>query len=277
MPDAIAILDFGSQYTQLIARRVREVHVYSELFPWDAPAERVLGLHPKGFILSGGPNSVYEPGAPAIPAYVLDSGLPVLGICYGMQALAYALGGKVASSEQREYGLATVEVSKANPILPEGCFPVWMSHGDRIEGTPPGFVSLAQSDHSPIAAMGNLAERRFGLQFHPEVNHTAGGTEIIRRFVQDVCNARPDWTAESIIAQSIENIRKQVGKEKVISAVSGGVDFERGDRAGLSRGRRPARGGLCRYRVAEERGGQPGRGGFHPIPGSQAARGRCCG
>jgi GMP synthase (glutamine-hydrolysing) len=224
MPDSIAILDFGSQYTQLIARRVRETQVYSELFPWDAPAEKVMALQPKGFILSGGPASVYAPGAPAIPPYVLASGLPVLGICYGMQALTQALGGKVASSSEREYGPATVETVQANPLLPEGSYPVWMSHGDRIETPPPGFVPLARSANSPIAAMGNLAQKRYGLQFHPEVRHTSRGSEMIRRFVIDVCGAKPDWTPASIITQSVERIRKQVGSARVLSAVSGGVD-----------------------------------------------------
>ena len=224
MPDSIVVLDFGSQYTQLIARRVREAQVYSELFPWDAPADKVMGLQPKGFILSGGPASVYAPGAPAVPDYVLASGLPVLGICYGMQALTYALGGKVASSSEREYGLATVETVQANPLLPEGSYPVWMSHGDRIETPPPGFVSLARSANSPIAAMGDPAQRRYGLQFHPEVRHTPNGSQILRHFVLDVCGARPDWTPASIISQAVERIRKQVGTAKVLSAVSGGVD-----------------------------------------------------
>ena len=224
MTDSIAIIDFGSQYTQLIARRVREAQVYSELFPWDAPADKVMALQPKGFILSGGPASAYGPGAPAVPPYVLASGLPVLGICYGMQALTHALGGKVASSNEREYGPATVETIQANPFLPEGSYPVWMSHGDRIETPPPGFIPLARSANSPIAAMGNLAQKRYGLQFHPEVRHTARGSEMIRRFVIDVCGARPDWTPASIITQSVERIRKQVGTARVLSAVSGGVD-----------------------------------------------------
>jgi GMP synthase (glutamine-hydrolysing) len=149
MHDSIAILDFGSQYAQLIARRVREAAVYSELFPWDAPASQVLALSPKGFILSGGPSSVYEPGAPHIPAYVLDSGLPILGICYGMQALTQALGGRVAPAAEREYGPAQLETLPPNPLLAPGSQQVWMSHGDRIETVPPGFIALAQSDNSP--------------------------------------------------------------------------------------------------------------------------------
>jgi len=220
----IAILDFGSQYSQIIARRVRELHVYSEIFAWNAPPEAVLAGQPKGFILSGGPLSVYEPGAPQVPAYVLQSGLPVLGICYGMQALSFALGGAVAASQQREYGLAEVETLVANPLLPAGKQTVWMSHGDRIEELPVGFVALARSTNSPIAAMGNLAERRFGLQFHPEVVHTPGGREILGRFVIDVCGESPTWTAEAMIEQAVERIRQQTNGEPVLSAVSGGVD-----------------------------------------------------
>jgi len=168
MPDAIAILDFGSQYTQLIARRVRELNVYSEIFPWDAPARRVMGINPKGFILSGGPSSVYEPGAPTLPVYVLESGLPVLGICYGMQLLTYALGGRVASSQEREYGPATIETVYPNLLIPDGSQPVWMSHGDRIEVLPSGFSRLAASSNSPFAAMGDAAGRRFGCSSTPK-------------------------------------------------------------------------------------------------------------
>ncbi|MCL4560716.1 MAG: glutamine-hydrolyzing GMP synthase [Chloroflexi bacterium] len=224
MPDSIAILDFGSQTTQLIARRVREIHVYAEMFPWDAPAETVLALQPKGFILSGGPASVYASGAPQLPAYVLATGLPILGICYGMQALTHALGGRVAASARREYGKATIRTLAENQLLPSASQQVWMSHGDRIDAPPPGFIPLASSAHSPVAAMGDLNRRYFGVQFHPEVRHTPGGTEILRRFVVEVCGARPDWTADSIVSQSIERVRRQVGGERVLSAVSGGVD-----------------------------------------------------
>jgi GMP synthase (glutamine-hydrolysing) len=224
MPDAIAILDFGSQTAQLIARRVREASVYSELFPWDAPAEAVLKLQPKGIILSGGPASVYDPGAPFLPPYVLESRLPVLGICYGMQALTQALGGKVAASTRREYGPAEVTSVKPNPLLPGGSQPVWMSHGDRIEQPPPGFEVLARSSNSPVAAMGDLQRHYYGVQFHPEVRHTPGGFEILRRFAVDVCQSCPDWTPESIIHASVARIRAQVGGEAVLSAVSGGVD-----------------------------------------------------
>jgi GMP synthase (glutamine-hydrolysing) len=224
MIDTIAVLDFGSQYAQLIARRVREAQVYCELFPWNAPAETVLARQPRGFILSGGPASVYEPGAPSIPAYVLESGLPVLGICYGMQAITCALGGQVAAATAREYGRAEIETLLPNPLLPPGRQPVWMSHGDRLEQLPPGFASLARSDNAPIAAMGSVERRVYGVQFHPEVRHTPGGADLLRRFVVDICAAHPDWTPASIISESVCRIRSQVGAERVLSAISGGVD-----------------------------------------------------
>ncbi len=224
MVNAIAVLDFGSQYSQLIARRVRELHVYCELFPWDAPAAQVQAIHPLGYILSGGPTSVYAPGAPTLPDYVLESGKPVLGICYGMQLLTHTLGGQVAPSGKREYGPALVEPVLENPLLPPGKQAVWMSHGDRIETPPPGYVALARSDNSPIAMMGDLEHSRFGVQFHPEVRHTPGGQEMLRRFVIDICGAGPNWTPDSIIQQSVERIRAQVGDRRVLSAVSGGVD-----------------------------------------------------
>ena len=224
MLESIAVLDFGSQYSQLIARRVRELQVYCELFPWDAPAERIFAIHPAGFILSGGPASIYEVGAPQLPDYVLSSKLPVLGICYGMQALTQSLGGKVAASTSREYGLAELTVSVPNSLLDSGIQKVWMSHGDRIERLPAGFTILGESRNSPVAAMGDPLRNYYGLQFHPEVHHTPGGKEILRRFVLEICQAESTWTANSIIAQSIERIQSQVGKAMVLSAVSGGVD-----------------------------------------------------
>jgi len=224
MPDSIAVLDFGSQYSQLIARRVRELYVYSELFAWDTSQGQVLALHPKGFILSGGPASVYEAEAPQVPTFVLQSRLPILGICYGMQALTHALSGKVAASAEREYGPAQLQTLTPNPLLPDGEQIVWMSHGDRIEALPPGFIALARSANSPIAAMGDPARGYYGVQFHPEVHHTPGGLEILRRFVVDVCQASAGWTPESIIQQSVQRIRQQVGTYPVLSAVSGGVD-----------------------------------------------------
>lgn len=222
--DSIAILDFGSQYAQLIARRVREARVYCELFPWDTDASKVLAIQPRGFILSGGPASVYAHAAPFIQAYVLESGLPVLGICYGMQALTQALGGQVDPSSEREYGLATVTPLSASPLLPVQPFPVWMSHGDRLTKLAPGFFSLASSDNSPFAAIGDASRKYYGMQFHPEVRHTPDGTEILRRFVVDICQVKPDWTPKSIIEESVKRIRAQVGGERVLAAVSGGVD-----------------------------------------------------
>jgi GMP synthase (glutamine-hydrolysing) len=221
--NSIAILDFGSQYAQLIARGVREAHVYCELFPWDAPAERILSIRPKGFILSGGPKSAYEQGAPYIQDFILHSGLPILGICYGMQALTLAFGGQVDPSAEREYGPAQLE-----PIVPgtmlDGLGKVWMSHGDRITRLPDGFVALARSGNSPYAAMGDLERKYFGVQFHPEVHHTPNGLELLRHFAVEICGASPDWTPESIIESAVERIRAQVGGERVLAAVSGGVD-----------------------------------------------------
>lgn len=221
---SIIILDFGSQYSQLIARRVRENQVYSILLPWDTPAEDALSHNPIGFILSGGPDSVYESKAPQAPAYIFTSGLPVLGICYGMQALTHALGGQVLPSMHHEYGLAQLTTVTTNPLIPTGTQPVWMSHGDRIEALPDSFIPLAESDNSPFAAMGNLERRYFGTQFHPEVHHTPGGSEILRRFVIDICGASATWTPESIIADQATRIQEQVGTEPVLAAISGGVD-----------------------------------------------------
>ncbi len=226
--DAIAILDFGSQYTQLIARRVREARVYCELFPWDAPPKEVLGLQPRGFILSGGPASVYDPGAPRLPAYVLEQGAPVLGICYGMQLLAQHLGGRVAPASKREYGPAEVEfIGPDNPLFANLQSPnlqVWMSHGDRTEALPPGFEALARSDNSPLAAMGDPSRKLYGLQFHPEVAHTTRGREILRRFAVEVCGCAPDWTPAAFIEQAITEIRSRVRSDQVVCGLSGGVD-----------------------------------------------------
>ncbi len=220
---SIAILDFGSQYAQLIARRVREAHVYCELFPWDAPVEKVLALKPKGFILSGGPASVYAVGAPTLPGYVISSGLPVFGICYGMQLLVHTLGGKVDPSAQREYGPAEIQPLMPGTIL-DAVSAVWMSHGDRIMEMPPGFIALAKSNNSPIAAMGDFSRRYFAVQFHPEVNNTPNGAQVLAHFAQEICGCAPDWTPASIIEESVGRIRTQVGGERVLAAVSGGVD-----------------------------------------------------
>jgi GMP synthase (glutamine-hydrolysing) len=221
--DSIAVLDFGSQYAQIIARRVREAQVYCELFPWDTSMEKVLAIQPKGFILSGGPRSVYEEGAPYIQDYLFKTGLPILGICYGMQALTYALGGQVDPSARREYGPAEIH-SLTPESLVSGLSRVWMSHGDRITQLPEGFVPLAGSGNSPFAAMGDIARKYFGVQFHPEVHHTLNGEKLLRRFVIDICAVKPTWTPASIIEESVERIREQVGTERVLAAVSGGVD-----------------------------------------------------
>ena len=221
--NAIAILDFGSQFSQLIARRVREANVYCELFPWDAPPEKVLALNPRGFILSGGPNSVYEPGAPTLPDYVLKSGVPVLGICYGMHLLTHSLGGKVAPSSHREYGQADVELSQS-PITNPQSRSVWMSHGDRIEQVPPGFTVIARSANSPIAGMADEARKIFAVLFHPEVNHSEGGRELIVQFVRGVCGVAGNWNPNNIVDESVAKIRAQVGNRPVICGLSGGVD-----------------------------------------------------
>jgi GMP synthase (glutamine-hydrolysing) len=221
--NSIAILDFGSQYAQLIARRVREAHVYCELFPWDAPEDRILSVAPKGFILSGGPRSVYEENAPFIQEFIFKSGLPILGICYGMQALTHALGGQVDPSAQREYGHANIEPLISNSPI-SSLSSVWMSHGDRITRMPAGFAALARSGNSPFAAMGDMKRKYFGVQFHPEVHHTPNGEKLLQHFAIDICGVKPDWTPASIIEDSVEKIRKQIGSERVLAAVSGGVD-----------------------------------------------------
>ncbi|MCL4261712.1 MAG: glutamine-hydrolyzing GMP synthase [Anaerolineae bacterium] len=237
--DTIVILDFGSQFSQLIARRVREAKVYSELLSWTTPAEKVLALNPKGFILSGGPNSVYEAGAPTLPRYVLESGLPVLGICYGMQLLAYNLGGKVAASQKREYGPADLQVDVVDSLLfrdweigrlrdsisqSPNLNQVWMSHGDKVEQLPPGFRPLAHSDNSPLAAATDVARRYYAVQFHPEVAHTPQGSTVLRNFVVEICGCTPDWTPASFIEEQVGVIRAQVGDGRVVLGLSGGVD-----------------------------------------------------
>jgi GMP synthase (glutamine-hydrolysing) len=224
---AIAILDFGSQYTQLIARRVREAQVYCEIFHHADHPNEVRALDPSGFILSGGPNSVYDPGAPVLPDYVLESGLPVLGICYGMQLLAQKLGSRVASAQRREYGPALLEVTDLSCPLFAGlpfALTVWMSHGDRIEALPRGFAVVAQTGNSPIAAMAHHGRRIYGLQFHPEVVHTPQGTEIIRNYVHKVCGLPGTWTPANLITKAVAAIRREVGDGRVLCALSGGVD-----------------------------------------------------
>jgi GMP synthase (glutamine-hydrolysing) len=225
MTDTIIVLDFGSQYSQLIARRIREAQVYAVLLPWDTPQEQIMLYHPKGFILSGGPLSVYDTDAPYIQDFIIDSGLPILGICYGLQALTQAIGGKVAPALKREFGSAGLLDIKPSLLLNEKDErSVWMSHGDHIEQAPPGFKVFARTANSPIAAIGDEGRGYYGLQFHPEVRHTPSGSKILQRFVRNVCKCRGDWTPNSIIDQAVDRIQRQVGNEKVLSAVSGGVD-----------------------------------------------------
>ncbi len=224
--EAIVVIDFGSQYSMLIARRVRECQVYCELLPYDTPWEKIAPLKPRGFILSGGPASVNEPGAPMASAYIYESHLPILGICYGMQVLTKQLGGQVALGTKREYGHAILHLSNVDSPLFTDLAPspsVWMSHADRIEEMPPGFTALAYTENSPIAVMGN-DKKIYGLQFHPEVAHTPQGKTILENFVYRVCGCQGNWTIGNFIDESISRIKKQVGKGRVISALSGGVD-----------------------------------------------------
>ncbi len=222
----IAIIDYGSQYTQLIARRIREQNVYAEVFAHDADQEWIDQHAPKAYILSGGPNSAYDADAPQLPSFILKSGKPVLGICYGMQLLTLAFDGEVAPASHREYGRATITHTPQSPLmdsLPD-TLEVWMSHGDRIEQAPKGFIPLAQSENSPFAVIGHPEKKYYAVQFHPEVQHTPLGHEILRNFIFKISDCEPKWSADAFIESSIEAIRNQVGKEKVLLALSGGVD-----------------------------------------------------
>ena len=226
--ERILILDFGSQYTQLIARRVREAKVYCEIFPFNAGLDKVKAFRPKGLILSGGPSSVYDSGAPLIGKAHLELGVPVLGICYGMQLLTHILGGQVAKSQKREYGRADLNLHQGEGLFSGigagGKAVVWMSHGDRIERMPEGFHASAHTDNSPTAAMADHARKYYGVQFHPEVVHTPEGTKILRNFVYDICKCTPSWTMASFVDFAVGEIRKTVGDRQVICALSGGVD-----------------------------------------------------
>ena len=225
-PETVVVLDYGSQYSMLITRRIREAGVYSELVPWDTPPGKLSHLNVKGFVLSGGPASVYDEGAPTLPSYVVGSRLPVLGICYGMQLLAHVLGGRVAPASRREYGHAVITLSEpANPLLHDlpASMPVWMSHADRIVDMPPGFRAVAHSDDSPVAAMADEAGH-LGIQFHPEVVHTPQGDQLLHNFLFEVAGCSGDWTAASFIDESVSTIERQVGDGRVICALSGGVD-----------------------------------------------------
>jgi GMP synthase (glutamine-hydrolysing) len=228
--DRILILDFGSQYTQLIARRVRETHVYSQILPCTVPLATISAYRPKGIILSGGPASVYEKKAPSVPKELFDQGIPILGICYGMQLVTHLSGGDVARAAHREYGRADLMIDDRSDLFKGigegGSTVVWMSHGDRIERMPPGFRSIAHTGNSPVAAMKRDDHKRriYCLQFHPEVAHTPEGARILRNFVHDICGCKPTWTMQSYVDTAVRTIREQVGKERVICALSGGVD-----------------------------------------------------
>ena len=232
--DRVLILDFGAQYTQLIARRVRETRVYSEIRPYDISAEAVREFAPTGIILSGGPESVHVSAHVRAPDVVFELGVPVLGICYGMQTMAAQLGGAVEASDQREFGFAEVRARGHSALLKDiedhvtaeghGMLDVWMSHGDRVTGLPPGFKVIASTGSAPIAGMADEGRRLYGVQFHPEVTHTKQGARILARFVHDICGCRALWTAENIIEDAVARVREQTGEDGVLLALSGGVD-----------------------------------------------------
>ncbi len=224
----LLVLDFGSQFTQLIARRLRELSVYSEIVPFNTSVEAIAARQPVGLVLSGGPSSVFDPGAPRCDPRVLELGVPTLGICYGMQLMTDLLGGRVERSSYREFGHAMVHVEAAHSSLlfrqlPEA-LRTWASHGDIVPAPPPGFVVTATSSNAPVAAMESVERRLYGLLFHPEVAHTEGGGEILKNFAFDVCGCRGDWTISSFIDEAIRRIRTQVGEKRVVCALSGGVD-----------------------------------------------------
>ncbi|WP_119718233.1 glutamine-hydrolyzing GMP synthase [Cognatilysobacter tabacisoli] len=229
--DKILILDFGAQYTQLIARRIREIGVYCEIWAWDHDPAEIAKYGAKGIILSGGPESTTEAGAPTAPQQVFDSGLPILGICYGMQTLAAQLGGSTEAADAREFGHAEVQLVAHDALLGglsdyggEPRIDVWMSHGDHVATAPPGWTITAVTDRIPVAAMANEDKRWYGVQFHPEVTHTKQGQALLRRFVVDICGCQTLWTADNIIDDQIARVRAQVGSDDVILGLSGGVD-----------------------------------------------------
>jgi len=226
--DRLLILDFGSQYTQLIARRVREHGVYSEILPCDVDPQRITEFAPKGVVLSGGPESTTDAAGWTIPTEVYDLGVPILGICYGMQALAQELGGRVESSDLREFGHADLVIENDESLLAglsdTGSLSVWMSHGDRVTELPPGFIVIGSSAHAPIAAMADEERRIYGLQFHPEVTHSECGSEMLAKFAHAICGCGREWTPENIIDDAITQVRDQVGDGQVLLGLSGGVD-----------------------------------------------------
>ncbi|WP_199609140.1 glutamine-hydrolyzing GMP synthase [Flocculibacter collagenilyticus] len=230
----ILILDFGSQYTQLIARRVREIGVYCELWAWDVTEEQIKEFNPNGIILSGGPESVPEANSPRAPEYVFEAGVPVFGICYGMQTMAHQLGGAVQGSDKREFGYAQVELIEQADLFKNiedhiagngnALLDVWMSHGDKVSAIPEGFKTLARTESCPFAAMANEDKHFYGVQFHPEVTHTRQGMRMLEHFVLDICKCEKLWTPASIIEDAVQRIKEQVGDDEVILGLSGGVD-----------------------------------------------------
>ena len=222
----ILVLDFGSQYNQLIARKVRQLNVFSQIVPFDYPIEQIRALRPEGIILSGGPASIYAEGAPRLARKVLELGVPVLGICYGLQAIAHTLGGRVVGSPFREYGFAQLHISQSDPLLEEVAdgSQVWMSHGDSVEQLPEGFVTLARTANCPHTIVRHRKRPIYGLQFHPEVHHTTHGVQMLTNFVLKICGAKPTWRMSSFIETEIAKICERVGNRRVLCAVSGGVD-----------------------------------------------------
>ncbi len=224
--ETILIIDFGSQFTQLITRRIREANVYSEIYPHTISVDKIKAIKPKGIIFSGGPMSIYDGGAPEIDKEILNLKIPVLGICYGLQLICINFGGKVEPAADREYGKAVLRIIDDSDILTgiNDASVVWMSHGDYLTEMPSGFKVIGESDHSPICAISNDVKRIYGLQFHPEVVHTEEGKKIIDNFLFEICNCIADWTAESFIDEMIESIKNEIGDAKAICALSGGVD-----------------------------------------------------
>lgn len=224
--EQVVVLDFGGQYTQLIARRVRECQVFCEILPFSTPLDALRARQPKGVILSGGPASVYEPNAPQVDSALFEMGIPILGICYGHQLMAQMLGGEVCPAAQREYGRTRLTVLRTEPLFAglEAELVCWMSHGDQVAQPPPGFVILAETENTPVAAMGDLERHLYGVQFHPEVAHTPFGKALLRNFLFKVCGCQGDWTPTNFIEESIRALREQVGNARVLCAVSGGVD-----------------------------------------------------
>ena len=224
--ETVIVLDFGGQYNQLIARRVREAKVFSEIMPHTASAADIVARRPKAVVLSGGPQSVYAAGAPQVDPALFDAGIPVFGICYGFQAMAAALGGTVAHTGLSEFGRTPASVTEHGTLLGDlpDTFNVWMSHGDSVSRLPEGFTLMAETDACPIAGMADEARRFYAVQFHPEVTHTIQGEAILARFVKDICGAKADWAMGDYIAEAVANIRTQVGDEEVILGLSGGVD-----------------------------------------------------